>query len=249
MSGVAMPETAMLLAAGLGTRMRPLTHDRPKPMIEVAGRTLIDRLLDMLVAAGVQHAVVNVHWKADMLRRHLSGRSDIEIVISDETDRLLETGGGLARARPLLGDAPVFVLNTDAIWEPATPAPLQRLASAFDPDRMDECLLLARTEASLGYDGPGDFLMDGVPGALAGRLTRRGAAPSAPWAFAGVRIMQPSLYDDEPAEPFSANRVWDRVLAAGRLFGLPLDASWLHVGDPGALAAAEARLAEGTTPR
>ena len=155
---------------------------------------------------------------------------------------MLETGGGLTKARSKLGNEPVFVMNTDAFWHPATPEPLLKLASAFDPETMDECLLLARTEASLGYHGAGDFLMDGVPGSLAGRLTRRGAAPSAPWAFAGARIMDPSLYDSEPVEPFSANRVWDRVLARERLFGLPLEAFWLHVGDPQALGDAEARL-------
>lgn len=239
---VAVPHTAMLLAAGLGTRMRPLTNDKPKPMIEVAGRTLIDRLLDVLVAAGVSRAVVNVHWKAEVLTGHLERRGDIEIDISDETGELLETGGGLAKARSKLGNEPVFVMNTDAFWHPATPDPLLKLASAFDPETMDECLLLARPQASLGYHGHGDFLMDGVPGSLAGRLTRRGAAPSAPWAFAGARIMDPSLYDSEPVEPFSANRVWDRVLASERLFGLPLEAFWLHVGDPRALADAEARL-------
>ena len=221
------PETAMLLAAGLGTRMRPLTDTVPKPLIEVAGRTLIDRLIDAVLAAGVKRAVVNVHWLADQLEDHLRRRDDIEIVISDERDRLLETGGALAKARPLLGDAPVYVLNTDALWGPTDPQPLQALADAYDPDRMDELLLLADRHRALGYGGPGDFEL-----AADGRLARRGHAPAAPWAYAGVRILNPAVVDHEPVEPFSANRIWNRLLPEGRVHGLPLDRFWLHVGDP-----------------
>lgn len=230
--------TAMLMAAGLGTRMRPLTLHTPKPLIRVGGRSLIDHVLDVLVAAGVQRAVVNVHWLADAMAVHLAARRDIEILISDERDRLLETGGGFVKALPLLGDDPVLVANTDAFWWPLSVEPLQRLIAAFDPARMDEMLLLADPARSLGYDGAGDFFLGED-----GRLTRRGAAQAAPFAFAGIRLVDPSGYRGEPPEPFSANRVWERSLAAGRLHGLPLDAFWLHVGDPQALEQAERHLA------
>jgi N-acetyl-alpha-D-muramate 1-phosphate uridylyltransferase len=223
----AMPQTAMLLAAGQGTRMRPLTQTRPKPLIEVAGRTLLDRLLDVLVEAGIVRAVVNVHYLADQIEAHLAGRTDIEIVISDERAQLLETGGALVKAAPQLGDAPVLVVNTDAIWAPMDTAPLATLAQTYDPDLMDTLLLLADPLRSLGYQAPGDFFRDPQ-----GRLTRRGAADRAPWAYAGVRITRPALYRDLPVEPFSANRVWDPMIAAGRMQGCPLDRFWLHVGDP-----------------
>ena len=229
-----LPHTAMVLAAGLGTRMRPLTDETAKPLLEVAGRSMIDRLFDNLAAAGVQRAIVNVHWCADLVEAHVSNRSDLEIIISDERDQVLETGGGLAKARPLLGDEPVFVVNTDAFWAPTSAEPLTALAAAFDPARMDELLLLADTKRCLGFSGAGDFVRD-----VTGALTRRGDAPSAPWAYAGVRILKPQLYDDAPIEPFSANRIWNEILPTGRIHGLPLDEFWLHVGDPQALKDAE----------
>lgn len=231
---IEMPHTAMVLAAGLGTRMRPLTDATAKPLLEVAGRSMIDRLLDSLAAAGVKKAVVNVHWCADQVEAHLKKRSDIEILISDEREAVLETGGGLAKARPLLGDDPIFVVNTDAFWEPSGPEPLQELALSFKMELMDELLLLADTKRCLGFPGAGDFLLD-----KAGKLTRRGEAPSAPWAYAGLRILKPQLYDDAPIEPFSANRIWNDLLPKERMFGHPLDRFWLHVGDPGALKDAE----------
>lgn len=226
----AAPHTAMVLAAGKGTRMHPLTETRPKPLIEVAGRPLMDRLLDALAAAGVQRIVVNLHWLADQVEAHLKARSDFELVLSDERGELLETGGALAKAAPLLGEEPVFVVNTDAFWAPAGPGPLTALAAAYDPAVMDELLLLADRERALGFAGPGDFLR-----AEDGRLARRGATPAAPWAYAGVRVTRAPLYAGEAVEPFSANRLWDPMIAAGRLYGLPLDRFWLHVGDPGAL--------------
>ena len=229
----AMPHTALLLAAGLGTRMRPLTETCPKPMLEVDGRSMIDRLIDDLVAAGVTRAVVNVHWLADMMEAHVRRRSDIDILISDERACLLETGGGLVRALPLLGTDPVFVLNTDAFWHPAGPGPLLALHRAFDPAEMDECLLLAQIGRSLGYHGAGDFFLDAD-----GRVRRRGEAASAPFAFTGVRITRPQAYFGRIEEPFSANRVWNDLLPAGRLHGIVMDADWLHVGDPEALEAA-----------
>lgn len=229
-----MPTTAMVLAAGLGTRMRPLTDTTAKPLLQVGGKALIDHLLDQLSAAGVQRAVVNVHWCADQVEAHVRARTDLEVVISDERAQVLETGGGLAKARPLLGDAPVFVINTDAFWAPTDAAPLIALAEAFDTASMDELLLLADTRRCLGFPGAGDFFRDET-----GVLTRRGDAASAPHAYAGVRLLKPQLYDRQPVEPFSANRIWNDYLPRGRIHGLPLERFWLHVGDPQALKDAE----------
>lgn len=229
-----MPHTAMVLAAGLGTRMRPLTDSTAKPLLEVAGRSMIDRLLDNLVSAGVRRAIVNVHWCADLVEAHLKARQDIDIIISDEREQVLETGGGLAQARPLLGDDPVFVVNTDAFWEPTGAEPLQLLAQSFNKELIDELLLLTDTKRCLGFPGAGDFFLDDR-----GALSRRGDAPSAPWAYAGLRIIKPQLYDNAPVEPFSANRIWNDLLPNRRMHGVPLDRFWLHVGDPQALKDAE----------
>ena len=231
---IEMPHTAMVLAAGLGTRMQPLTDDTAKPLLKVAGRSMIDRLLDNLASAGVQRAIVNVHWCADQVEAHLKARQDLEIVISDERAAVLETGGGLAKARPLLGDDPIFVVNTDAFWEPTGAEPLQKLAERFDKELMDEVLLLADTKRCLGFPGAGDFFLEET-----GAITRRGDAASAPWAYAGLRILKPQLYDGAPVEPFSANRIWNDLLLKGRVHGVPLDRFWLHVGDPQALKDAE----------
>lgn len=229
-----LPHTAMLLAAGLGTRMRPLTDTTAKPLLKVADKALIDHLLDNLVASGVSRAIVNVHWCADQVEAHVNARSDIEVVISDERAQVLETGGGLAKACPLLGDEPIFVVNTDAFWGPPGPQPLQQLANSYDPDTMDEILLLADTRRCLGFHGAGDFFVEDT-----GRLRRRGEAAHAPWAYAGVRIARPQLYGKQSIEPFSANRIWNELIPAGRLHGVTLDRFWLHVGDPQALKDAE----------
>ena len=232
---ISVPETAMVLAAGLGQRMRPLTDTTPKPLIEARGVALIDRILSPLAQAGVKRAIVNVHWLADQVEAHVSDRADLEIVISDERDCLLETGGALAKARPLLGDDPIFVVNTDAFWGSGSPHPLTEMAAAFDPEAMDELLLLADTQRCLGYGGAGDFFLDEHK-----RLTRRGEAAASPWAYAGVRIIKPQAFDDIAPEPFSvAWRIWGPLVEAGRLGGCPLDDFWLHVGDPGALKDAE----------
>jgi MurNAc alpha-1-phosphate uridylyltransferase len=233
------PTTAMVLAAGVGSRMRPLTDDRPKALVEVAGRPLIDHMLDRLGDVGVTRAVVNVHAFADRLEAHLAQRSRAPaIVISDERDELLETGGGLKKARALLGEAPVFVANIDSVWiETGAPA-LPSLAKAFDPATMDVCLLLTPTEAALGFDGPGDFFKHGD-----GRLTFRGEAPSAPFAYIGAHICKPQIVDGEPLAPFSLARIWRRLAPLGRLHGAVLEGEWMHVGDPAARDAAEARLA------
>lgn len=229
----------MVLAAGLGTRMRPLTDDRPKALVEVAGKPLIGHMLDRLAEAGARTAVVNVHYFADRLEDYLAARHAPRMVVSDERDLLLETGGGLKKARPLLGEAPVWAANIDSVWiEGSTPA-LSKLAAAWDPDRMDACLLLAPHEHTLGFDGPGDFFLGDD-----GRLTHRGAAPSAPYAYIGVQILKPQAVDDGPDGPFSLFGVWMRMMEQGRLFGVVMDGFWMHVGDPQALKAAEARLAE-----
>lgn len=230
-----IPHTAMVLAAGLGTRMRPLTETCPKPLIEVGGKRLMDRMIDPLIEAGVKRIVVNVHWLADQVEAHMAGVQGAEVIVSDERGEVLETGGALAKAAPLLGDDPVFVVNTDAFWGRGDSAPFLALADAFDPQRMDELLLLADTQRSLGYGGAGDFLR-----ADDGSLTRRGDNPAAPWAYAGVRILQPQAFAGLPVERFSvAWRIWGPMVEAGRLHGLPLDDFWLHVGDPGALDDAE----------
>ncbi len=221
----------MVLAAGLGTRMRPLTDDRPKPLIKAGGKVLMDHLLDPLAAAGVRRIVVNVHYLAGQVEAHVRARTDMEVIISDERDVVLETGGALAKARPLLGDDPIFVVNTDAFWGGGSPEPLLALTAQFDPALMDELLLVADTQRCLGFDGPGDFFRDEN-----GALSRRGDAPTAPWAYAGVRMIRPQAFDGLAVERFSvAWRIWGPSIAAGRLHGLPLDDFWLHVGDPAAL--------------
>ena len=234
----AAPKTAMVLAAGLGTRMKPLTDDRPKALVAVAGRPLIDHMLDRLADAGVETAVVNVHAFASRLEGHLRQRvAAPRIVISDERGELLETGGGLRKARPLLGDDPVLVANIDSVWTESGPSAVDALAQAWDPERMDVCLLLARLDQALGFDGAGDMFRDED-----GRLSFRGQAASAPLAYMGVHITKPGLVDDGPEGPFSLATIWRRLAAEGRLFGVVMDGYWMHVGDPQARDAAEARL-------
>ncbi|MDB5456500.1 MAG: mannose-phosphate guanylyltransferase [Caulobacter sp.] len=234
----AVPKVAMVLAAGLGTRMRPLTDDRPKALVEVAGRSLIDHTLDRLAASGVETAVVNVHYFADRLEAHLAARtSGPRIVISDERAALLETGGGLKKARPLLGDAPVVVANIDSVWTENGQPGLQALAQAWDPERMDVLLLLASLDQALGFEGSGDVFYG--PG---GQLTFRGDAPHAPFAYMGVHITKPQIVDDGPDGPFSLATSWRRLAQEGRLYGVVLDGFWMHVGDPQSRDAAQARL-------
>jgi MurNAc alpha-1-phosphate uridylyltransferase len=227
----------MVLAAGLGTRMRPLTNDRPKALVEVGGEALIDHMLARLAKAGVTTAVVNVHAFADRLEAHLSARTAApKVVISDERAQLLETGGGLKKARPLLGDDPVFVANIDAIWTEDGASALDTLAAAYDPATMDACLLLAPMDKTLGFDGPGDMFLDN------GRARFRGEAASAPFAFAGVHITRPSVVDGEPDGPFSLSKLWRVMADQGRLGAVVLDGFWMHVGDPQARDDAQARI-------
>jgi MurNAc alpha-1-phosphate uridylyltransferase len=229
--------TAMLLAAGLGTRMKPLTDTRPKPLIEVGGRTLVDRVLDKLAMQGVNRAVVNVHHFADQMTAHLARRKDIEIIVSDERDLLLETGGGVIKALPLLGDDPFFVINTDVTWATAGDTTFRRMAEAYDPETMDALLLLADMGATLGFRGNGDFYL-----AHDGQLVRRGDRPTAPYVFAGTHVTRPELLRGYKPEPFSANVYWNAMGRAGRLYGTVMAPFWMHVGDPAGRDEAEARL-------
>lgn len=234
----ALPTTAMVLAAGLGTRLKPITDHTPKPLVSVAGRSLLDRCLDRLVEAGVSRAVVNIHWLGSQIRDHLASRRDITIAISDETDLLLETGGGLVKALPLLGRDPFFAVNADLIWrDAAAPSSLQRLADVFDTACMDALLLLQPRERATGHGGPGDFALDAQ-----NRLIRRGMQATAPYVYTGVQILQPSLLRDAPAGPFSLNILYDRAIAAGRLYGLVHQGDWMDVGTHDGLAQAEALL-------
>jgi N-acetyl-alpha-D-muramate 1-phosphate uridylyltransferase len=232
------PTTAMVLAAGLGTRMRPLTDTIPKPLVPLAGRPLIDHVLDRLAGAGITRAVVNVHHHADLLEAHLKPRAMPEIAISDERGVLLETGGGVVRALPLLGDAPFLIHNSDSVWIEHGASNLDRLLDVWNDVRMDSVMLLAPVSSSLGYDGHGDFHL-----ADDGQLTRRSGTEKAPYVFAGVSIIHPCMFKGEAERRFSLNHVWDRAMAAGRLFGIPLDGLWMHVGTPEALDDANAAIA------
>lgn len=229
---------AMVLAAGLGRRMRPITDTRPKPLVEVGGRALIDHALDRLRDAGIGRAVVNVHYLGDQVIDHLAGRADPAITISDEREipEPLETGGGIRRALPLLG--PTFmVMNSDSLWSEGATSNLARMLAGWRPGEMDILLLLAARE-SLGYDGPGDFEMTGD-----GRLARRAPGGTAPLVYAGVAILGRGLFADTPEGAFSLNLLFDRAIAAGRLYGARLDGEWLHVGTPEAIRDAQERLA------
>ena len=227
-------DAAFVLAAGLGTRMRPLSAHRPKPLIELAGRALIDHMLDRLMFAGVSKAVVNVHHLADLVERHLATRTAPQILISDERAQLLDTGGGALRALSMLGERPFYMANSDSVWaEGASPA-LDLLAARFDPDRMDCLMLLASVVSSVGFDGPGDFSMDDT-----GQLVRRGERPAVPFVYTGVSIVHPRLFTGAPDGPFSMNLLWDRALEAERCFGVRHEGIWMHVGTPDALADAE----------
>ena len=231
------PRRAMVLAAGIGTRMQPLTATRPKPLVEVAGKALIDHVLDRLAAANVERAVVNIHHFAEQMQRHLAGRTKPQIVISDERGLLLGTGGGVAKVLPQLGDAPFFHINSDTIWIDGVKPNLARLADAFDAGAMDALLLLAPTTGSIGYAGRGDFTM-----AADGRLRRRGEREVAPFVYAGAAILAPALFADAPQGEFPLTALFNRAGEAGRLFGLRLEGLWMHVGTPDAIAAAEAAI-------
>ena len=230
-----MIHRAMVLAAGLGLRMRPITLTTPKPLVCVAGRTMLDRARDHLAEAGVQEMVVNTHWLADCVREHLADHSDISLSHEEE---LLETGGGVAKALPLLGHEPFYVVNSDIIWTDGETPALARLARAWVDQDMDALLLLQPTGSAVGYEGKGDFFINGND-----TLRRRGEADSAPLLFSGVQILHPRLFEGCPSGKFSLNMLYDRALAENRLYGLVHDGGWYHVGTPEALPQVEALLA------
>jgi len=233
-----MPKSAIVLAAGLGTRMRPYNGHIPKPLVAVGGKSLIDYGLDRLADAGVKRAVVNVHHLADAVEGHLAARKNPRIVISDERGELLGTGGGIAKALPKLSSAPFYLVNSDTLWLDGVKPNFARLAEAFDAAAMDALLLLAPTTGSLGYEGRGDYAM-----LSDGRLRRRGENEVVPFIYAGAAILSPALFTNAPKGPFGLTLLFDRAGANGRLFGLRLEGVWMHVGTPEAVAAAEAALA------
>jgi len=231
----------MVLAAGMGTRMRPLTDTTPKPLVRVAGRALIDHVLDRLEEAAIERTVVNVHYLAEQIERHLATRTKPRIVISDERGLLLGTGGGLVKALPELGDAPFFLINSDTIWIDGVQSNLARLAQAFDRAAIDALLLLAPTTGSIGYAGRGDFAF-----AADGRLSRRAERDVAPFVYAGAAILSPALFKDAPTGEFALTDLFERAAEQGRLHGLRLEGLWMHVGTPDAIAQAEAAIRAST---
>lgn len=232
-------KTAMLMAAGLGKRMRPLTATRPKPLVRVAGKALIDHALNRLEAGGIERVIVNVHYLADTVEAHLASRKDdMEILISDERAKLLETGGGLMRAAPLLGDDPFLCANSDNLWIDGPRDSIAILSALWDDDRMDALLLLVPHARASCHSGVGDFHMDAM-----GRITRRRPGRLAPFVFTGIQIMSPRLLRDAPGEVFSTNIFWDRAIAAGRLYGVSHQGLWFDVGTPQAIPQVEAVLA------
>jgi MurNAc alpha-1-phosphate uridylyltransferase len=236
-AGMKTPRRAMVLAAGLGTRMRAFNGQVPKPLVRVGGKALIDHVLDRLADIGVERAVINVHHLADQIERHLQARREPRILISDERGELLGTGGGVVKALTWLGDAPFFHVNSDTIWIDGVKPNLGRLAQAFRPAHMDALLLLAPTATSIGYAGRGDFAM-----APDGRLTWRGERDVVPFVYAGAAILSPTLFRNAPAGAFPLTAVWERAAEAGRLSGLRLEGVWMHVGTPEAVTAAEAAI-------
>ena len=228
------PVKAMVLAAGLGLRMRPLTARMPKPLVRVAGRALLDHVLDKLGDAGVSEAVVNVHYLPDQIIDHVGSRTRPRVIISDERDQVLGTGGGVVKALPLLGDSPFFHVNADTMWIDGVRPNLARLAEAFEPSHMDILLLMAPTTSSIGYGGRGDYAM--LPD---GALRKRKEHQVVPFVYAGAAIMSPSLFADAPAGEFSLTKMFDAANAQERLFGLRMDGVWMHVGTPDAVHAAD----------
>jgi MurNAc alpha-1-phosphate uridylyltransferase len=231
----------MVLAAGFGQRMRPLTDTMPKPLVKVAGRALLDHVLDRLADAGVERAIVNVHYLAEQIEVHVASRTRPKVIISDERGVLLDTGGGVVKALPLLGDAPFFHINSDTIWIDRVKPNLTRLAEHFNDGTMDALLLLAPSAGSIGYDGRGDFSM--VP---EGRLTARSEREIAPFVYAGAAILAPRLFNNAPQGAFSLAKLFARAAGEGRLHGLRLDGLWMHVGTPEAIGQAEAAILAST---
>jgi N-acetyl-alpha-D-muramate 1-phosphate uridylyltransferase len=235
-NGPAAPRIAMVLAAGLGKRMRPLTETLPKPLLPVLGRTLLDRVLDRFEEAGIERVVINLHYFRDVMEKHLAARQRPPIELSPEPD-LLETGGGVKNALPRLGAAPFYAANADILWLDGMSPALARLARAWNDDTMDALLLLQPAVSAIGYDGGGDYFADPL-----GRLRYRKAHELAPFIYAGVHILHPRLFSGAPEGPFSLKRLWDQAEAKGRLWGVRHDGLWFHVGTPEGLAETEAIL-------
>jgi MurNAc alpha-1-phosphate uridylyltransferase len=223
---VTIPHTAMVMAAGFGTRLRPLTETTPKALVPVLGVPMLDVVLNRLRAVGVKRVVINVHHLGDKIRVHLQGRTDLEIIFSEEAE-ILETGGGIVQALPLLGSDPFFTVNAKIIWLNGKIDALERLAAEWDEARMDALLLLQPTVSAVGYNGKGDFVMD-----QEGRVRRRKEWQVAPLLYAGIQICHPRLFRDSPAGAFSTNILWDRAIEEDRLFGLRHDGEWYHVSTP-----------------
>lgn len=232
-------DTAMVMAAGLGKRMRPLTSTRPKPMVKVAGKPLIDHTLDSLAAAGIAKAVINVHYLPDSLEAHVLARAVPKCIISDERDRLLETGGGMVKARHLLPD-PFFCLNSDNLWLEGPVDCFRQLSDLWNPDAMDALLLMVPHAGARNYRGDGDFHLDPL-----GRVSRRQSRRVAPFIYTGIQIVSHRLLRDAPEGPFSTNLLWTRAIEEGRLYGTTFTGLWYEVGDPGAVVATEAALTRG----
>lgn len=235
-----IPKTAIVLGAGLGLRMRPLTQDRPKPLVHFADRPMIDYAIDALETAGVETVVVNVHYLADQLEAHLKKRKTPKLIISDERDQLLDTGGGVKRALPLLGDGPFYIHNSDSVTIAGLGRNLENLAAAFDPARMDSLLLLSTGAHAIGYQGEGDFAMD-----IDGKLSRRVERRVVPFVFTGVSVTTAAMFKGAPDGTFSLNQLWNRSIENERLFGLRQDGFWMHLGSTQALAEAERHLSVG----
>jgi N-acetyl-alpha-D-muramate 1-phosphate uridylyltransferase len=236
-----VPKTAMVFAAGLGTRMRPITETLPKPLVQVHGRTLIDYCLDRLAESGVERAIVNVHWLADQIEAHLANRQAPKVIISDERSTLLDQGGGIKRALPLIGDDPFLICNTDAFWIEGPRSNIARLARSFDPETMDILLLVAAGAGAVGVDWPGDFVMTHD-----GQLAPREPRHVAPFVYTGVGIVKPQLFAGETAEVFRLAPFFHAAAAKGRLYGVRLDGLWVHVGRPESIAEAETAIDRST---
>ena len=232
-------DTAMVLAAGLGKRMRPLTASQPKPLVRVAGKPLVDHALDRLAEAGVARAVVNVHYLGDALEAHVLERAAPKVTISDEREQLLETGGGMVRAQGLLPD-PFFCINSDNIWLDGPRDAFHDLSQSWDAERMDALLMLVPHSGAHNFRGKGDFHMD-----TRGRVTRRRSGRIAPFIFTGIQLVSHRMLRDAPEGPFSTNVLWDRAIEEGRLFGVAFTGQWFEVGTPAAIAPTEAALKEG----
>lgn len=233
-------DVAMVLAAGLGTRMRPLTADRPKPLVQVAGKAMIDHCLDKLAEAGIARAVVNVHYLPDLLVDHLAGRTTPEIAISDERDLLLETGGGMIRALPLLRSDPFFALNSDNLWLDGPGTVFEQLSAAWDPARMDALLLVVPHARASNYTGKGDFHLDPH-----GRITRRRSGRIAPFIYSGIQLVSHRLLRDAPDGPFGTMTLWQRAIDEQRLYGVTHLGQWFEVGTPQAIMPTEIALRRG----